>query len=223
MQLRLDEKVGTPISPESRDAFGIWLSGFVDGEGCFTVRQHKSLTSAAGFRWAILFSLALRADDIQILHEIHRFWGVGSVRIEQRLTSKVNAKPCAVYQVRRLRDHRDVLVPHFLRYPLRAKKARDFELWRKAVQLQTEVAARPTVSKGGRFSGGAVAKWQDADNQRMAQLVQQLREGRKYDGDLGCLPGPPPVFRFEEATVSEDLQGDLPRAPAGDLVVTAAR
>lgn len=223
MQLRLDEEVGTPISPDSRDAFGMWLSGFVDGEGCFQINRRKHSIAPCGFVWVVLFSLGLRADDIGILYEIQRFWGNGSIEIAKREFLGFDAKPSAIYRVFSLKAHREILVPHFLRYPLRAKKARDFEVWREAVRFANEVSARRAMSKAGRHRSGMVAKWQDADHQYMQHLMTTLREGRKYDGDLGRLPGPPPVFRFEEAAVSADLQGNHASASTGDLVVTATR
>jgi hypothetical protein len=219
----LDEVVGTPIAPDSRDAFAMWLSGFVDGEGCFQINRRRHSLAPCGFVWVILFSLGLRADDIGILYEIQRFWGVGSIEICQREFVGFNAKPSAIYRVFSLKAHREVLVPHFLRYPLRAKKARDFGVWCEAVRFASAVSARPALMKPGGRRSGMAAKWQNADHDYMQHLMMTLREGRKYDGDLGRLPGPPPVLRFEETTVPEDLQGDDASASAGDLVAAASR
>jgi len=218
--LRLDEDVGVPIPPNSRDAFGMWLSGFVDGEGCFQINRRKHRIAPCGFAWVLVFSLGLRADDIGILYEVQHFWNTGRVSVEHPHLNGYRANPSAVYRVGSLRQHREVIVPHFLRYPLRAKKARDFEVWREAVRHASEVGARRAMAKAGRHRSGMVAKWQDADHDYMQQLMMTLREGRKYDGDLGCLPGPPPIFRLETSAMSKDIQGDHTRPPTGGLAIT---
>lgn len=223
MQLRLDDIPGAPIAPDSRDVFGMWLSGFVDGEGCFQINRRKHRLAPCGFAWVLVFSLGLRADDVGILYEVQRFWNTGRVSIEHPHLTGYRANPSAVYRVGSLKAHQEVVIPHFLRYPLRAKKARDFVVWREAVRFASEVGARRAMAKVGGHRPGMVAKWQDADHGHMQHLMTALREGRRFDGDLGRLSGPPPVFRFEAATVSEDLQGDHPGTSAGHLVAAASR
>lgn len=220
MQLRLDEDVGVPIPPNSRDPFGMWLSGFVDGEGCFQINRRKHGLAPCGFAWVLVFSLGLRADDIGILYEVQRFWNTGCVSTEHPHLNGYRANPSAVYRVGSLKQHREVIVPHFLRYPLRAKKARDFEIWREAVRFASEVGARQAIAKAGRRTG-MVAKWQQADHEYMEHLRRTSRERRKFDGDLERLPGPPPIFRLEASAVSAHLPGDSAGASTRDLVVTA--
>ena len=78
------------------------------------------------------FSIALRLDDQQILLELQQRLGIGRVYSE-RVTNR-RSKPQAAWRVHDKAGVRR-LVEVFDRYPLRAKKARDFAIWRRAVGL----------------------------------------------------------------------------------------
>jgi hypothetical protein len=135
------------------DAFGHWFAGFTDGEGCFRVKPTNKGT------FQCRFSIGLRADDAPILHEIREWLGFGilvhsgrdSIKQEQwRL--EVNRKVDTVK-----------LVEIFDAYPLRAKKARDFAIWRQAVAVWADVV------------NGRQADWTS-----MSDLADALREERRF-------------------------------------------
>jgi hypothetical protein len=100
------------------------------------------------------FSIGLRADDAPILHEIRARTGVGilvhsgrnSIQQEQwRL--EVNRKADGVR-----------LVEIFDDFPLRAKKARDFAIWREAVSVWSSVVNGRCASRGAQIQGGGVCR-----------------------------------------------------------------
>jgi hypothetical protein len=109
-------------------AFGHWLAGFVDGEGCFQVSRN---TSGRRFRCAYYcrLTIALREDDDGILNEIQRQTGVGNVDGDR----KRRQRRWVVTDRDGVRVVRDI----FRVYPLRAKKSRDFALWDEGVTLWT--------------------------------------------------------------------------------------
>lgn len=161
-----------PIAPFpgdlDRDAFGHWLSGFVDGEGCFFLscmrkRQRERRTPCA------VFKLSLRSDDAEVLSLIRSFWGVGNILATGNARSKTRAKPATIYTVGCAADQERILVPHFDRYPLRAKKRNDFLIWKDAVQLIMGVKGR----RGRR-------KWSAAEYARFRNLHDALRHQRKF-------------------------------------------
>src|SRR5215468_2549053 len=104
-----------------RDAFGHWLSGFVDGEGCSllkvgTERGGRQLTRQIGF------VINLRLDDVGILRQIQSYWKCGRIRqIVRAVRTKRNwdTKPTAMFTVADRKSLSGVVVPHFQRYPLR--------------------------------------------------------------------------------------------------------
>ena len=136
--------------------FAYWLTGLIDGEGHFAIKAHTRGTHAP------YFQLKLRADERGIVERIKRSLGVGTVSIEERS----DANPMVKYVIQdkagcqRLVDLLD-------KYPLRAKKAVDYWMWREAV---CEWTSRP---RGNRWHG-------QTDNLRMAALRDRLMETRAY-------------------------------------------
>lgn len=104
-------------------AFGYWLAGFADGEGCFRVQVRGDGSVNCSF------SIALRMDDLPILKEIHERVGYGRIYTGRQMGA---SKPQAAYRVHDQAGALE-LVEIFDRYPLRAKKRRDFIVWRHAV------------------------------------------------------------------------------------------
>ena len=110
--------------------FGNWFAGFVDGEGCFAsqMRQCKVPRGKGLYESpAVLFRIALRADDQTILEEIRDRLGIGSVARSMPPSSKKgrgNDKPQANFQVGSTADCQLVLVPLFECHPLRQEETR---------------------------------------------------------------------------------------------------
>jgi hypothetical protein len=140
------------------DAFGHWLAGFIDGEGCFciTYRGPDSTNKVC------MLSVALRADDRPLLEEIQRQTGVGKI---YGSPGRGRTKPYARWIVKNQPEVLQV-VELLTRYPLRGKKAKDFETWKAAVEVWCS---------GGRGSRSDPTRWP-----RMEALRQQLVAGRVF-------------------------------------------
>lgn len=113
-----------PIDP----AFAHWMAGFIDGEGCFSVHK-KTVNGCKTFDCQ--FSLSLRADDADIVTEMKRqLGGIGS--IAERPSRVENTCKQVRYCISSKADC--LRLREILRvFPLRAKKARDFEVWSLAL------------------------------------------------------------------------------------------
>lgn len=158
------------------DAFGHWLSGFVDGEGCFTLTVHRTKGKEKLFETPSgRFEILLRGDDSDIIHKIKNYWGVGNIG-ERKLSS---GNPAARYYVGNIPDLVRVVIPHFERYPLRAKKARDFPVWRQGILLVYEVHCRPRVIRQ-KHNGGMVPKWAPEEREEFNRLTLLLRQGKEF-------------------------------------------
>jgi hypothetical protein len=141
-------------------AFGNWFAGFVDGEGCFMIDR---------FNNACWFQLWLRDDDVAIVEEIRDRLGFGRIHRSAAKTAGSNSKPRIAWYVSRQADTQR-LVEVFDQFPLRAKKARDFEIWKEAVSVK-------------RWRSGS------AKDRRLAELRERLNAGRVYEA-----PEPPPAY-----------------------------
>lgn len=136
-------------------AFGYYLAGLVDGEGHFRVQEH------ARGSYSCACSIKMRADDEAILRQAQRFLGVGTITREPKephnmvkLTVQAKADCLRVMEV-------------FCRYPLRAKKLRDFLAWADAVVEWNDMA------RGNRWTG-------PADWSRLGRLKEAVERAREY-------------------------------------------
>jgi hypothetical protein len=126
-----------------------WFAGFTDGEGSFGV--YPSMRPVGGF--VPRFAVQLRADDWKILESLQSQFG-GTLR----RCPQARSRPKAMWRVMAKADL-IALVEYFDRFPLRAKKASDYVIWRDAVVAYVE--------------GGA-------SDPRLAALASTLRDGRAY-------------------------------------------
>lgn len=109
---------------ETLDGFGHWMAGFIDGEGCFTIVRWPN-------EWyTCTFTLALRDDDTAILYTMHD--ALGGIGLMVSRGARGNSKPQIAWTISR--PHETLALCTFLDiYPLRARKARDYAVWREAV------------------------------------------------------------------------------------------
>lgn len=125
---------------QSLDSYGNWLSGFVDGEGCFGIYCYKSGKNAsfdAGFL-SIEFSVQLREDDKKVLDGMQEYFKCGTVVKGSRAKARKDGRAARdqySYKCRCVADINKYIIPHFDKYPLRSKKLQDYILWKKAVAL----------------------------------------------------------------------------------------
>lgn len=81
--------------------------------------------------WAVLirFEIYLHIEDLAILEKIKAFFGVGSILIGK------NSRKIATYRVSNLNDIINIIIPHFMAYPLQSAKSIDFNLWKACATL----------------------------------------------------------------------------------------
>ncbi len=159
-----------------RDAFGNWLSGFVDGEGCFLLKHFRLKRASKTYDMpGATFEILLRADELPILQEIKEFLKVG--RIHAKPCRGGNQSPAASFVVSSTPELVKGIITHFDRYPLRAKKARDYFIWRQAVLILHEVYLRP---RPGRPGGGTLPKWTDMERENFFSLRSAMMKQRVF-------------------------------------------
>jgi hypothetical protein len=170
-----------------RDRFADWLSGFCDGEACFMLVWDNRKHRQTGTAW---FTICLRQDDRPILEQIQAFLGCGRLFDEETYQKTVNGKPESRLIVAKARDLVKSVIPHFERYPLRAKKAKDFAIWRRGVDLLDRIVRKGKVRRAGGRTGFA-SNWSDQDKALFQSLVQALRDVRRFDATPAALPERP--------------------------------
>ena len=146
------------------EGFYHWLAGFIDGEGCFGLYKRSDSDG-----WVFRFFLKLRDDDAEILEQLRKEIG-GTVRYEPSQNPKWGGQ--AIWTISS-RSECLRLVEILDAHPLRAKKRRDYEIWRRAVMLFSDVE---------QHIGNAAAK--KANEPLWAQVRQckeELTELRRYE------------------------------------------
>jgi hypothetical protein len=116
-----------------------WITGFVDGEGCFSihlVRQpHRENRRGyrTGFQVAHQFVVTQGAKSIECLRMMQQFFGVGRLHCNRR---KDNHKE-DLYQfvVCKRSDLVQTIIPFFQRYPLQTAKSQDFKKFVACIRI----------------------------------------------------------------------------------------
>jgi len=183
-----------PADIDRRD-FGNWLSGFTDGEGCFRLARSRHPKYRDQYRSGFAtFEINMRVDDRPILEQIRSFFGFGSITEHDSYAKDRNGERQAKLVCTRVRPLNGIIIPQFEQYQLRAKKARDFLIWREAVRLLYQVAMRPRKAKRGKGCGaGRVASWTPDELTRFTEYCMALGEVREFNSppsDPTPLPQP---------------------------------
>src|SRR5438094_7102498 len=64
----------------SREFLSAYISGYADGEGCFTVSIAPRATLAAGWEVRPSFSVSQNGDRAEVLYALQKYFGCGSIR-----------------------------------------------------------------------------------------------------------------------------------------------
>jgi hypothetical protein len=135
-----------------------YISGYVDGEGCFAVSVNRNPTCRSGYQLVPEFHVSQNGDRRQVLDLIRtRFGGCGYVKSNGRKDRAL------VYVVRRRVDLLEHVIPFFERSPLVSSKHEEFERFAAIVRaMATGIHRTPggfsrlldqalSMNGGGRF------------------------------------------------------------------------
>src|SRR5262245_25535265 len=105
-----------------------YISGFVDGEGCFCVSFQPSRRHRFGWEVRPSFSVSQNAERAELLYLIQKRWGCGSIRPDR-------SDKTVKFEVRNVRDLVGIVIPHFEAYPLMSSKQADVERFNRICKL----------------------------------------------------------------------------------------
>jgi len=116
-----------------------WITGYVDGEGCFSINlirqphRHNRRGYKTGFQVAHEFAVTQGASSVDSLHLLVKFFGVGAVYINRRYDN--HKEHVYRYCVRARNDLVKAIIPFFYRYPLRTSKQGNFLKLAECIRL----------------------------------------------------------------------------------------
>lgn len=110
-----------------------WISGFVDGEGCFAISVFKNTTTKAGYQVFPEFVVTQGAKSLLTLEEIQTFFGCG--KIYQNTRHDNHREHLYRFCVRSINDIQQRIIPFFAKYPLQTAKQNDFNVFCEVVAM----------------------------------------------------------------------------------------
>jgi LAGLIDADG endonuclease len=105
-----------------------YISGYIDGEGCFCVSFVPSKRHRFGWEVRPSFSVSQNRDRAEFLEKLKELWGCGSIRPDR-------SDQTVKYEVRSIGDLIRVVLPHFREYPLLSSKQQDVELFDEVCRI----------------------------------------------------------------------------------------
>lgn len=112
-----------------REKFSI--TTLVNEDGCFDLQfrkdtRHERTGSPTYYRWKIQFIITTPKEHIKVLQKVKKIIGCGIVSV---------TKGQARFSVQKIDDMVESVIPFFTKNKLAGNKKRDFELWKKAVEI----------------------------------------------------------------------------------------
>jgi len=126
-----------------------WITGYVDGEGCFSINfirqphRHNRRGYKTGFQVAHEFAVTQGASSVESLHLLMKFFDVGNVYINKRYDN--HKEHLYRYCVRAREELVKTIIPFFDQYPLRTSKQGNFLKFAECMRLM-EAGAHLTRS-----------------------------------------------------------------------------
>jgi len=102
-----------------------WITGYVDGEGCFSVSFIKNATTKSGWQIFPEFVVTQGGKSKTSLEILRNFFGCGKIFVNRRHDN--HREHIYRYCVRSQEYLRKVIIPFFEEHQLRTAKKKDFQ------------------------------------------------------------------------------------------------
>ena len=113
------QNVGSQLQKMTSTEFSWYITGFVDGEGCFSIGIVKREKMRTGLEIRPSFSVGQNRKSLDVLKLIQNHFGCGAIRFSKK-------DQLYKYEVRSIKDLKTKIIPHFKKYPLQTSKQEDF-------------------------------------------------------------------------------------------------
>jgi len=114
----------------------LWLSGFVDGEGCFTINIYNRKDTVLSKGVKLVFKITQNNKNINLLKQIIELLKCGNLHSQ----SKVTNSSVIDYMVTGLSDMTYKIIPFFIKYPLQSNKRKELESFIQVSEMMKQKA-----------------------------------------------------------------------------------
>ncbi len=104
--------------------FASYISGFSDGEGCFSVSFNFREKLKTKIEVRPSFAIGQNKRSLDLLQQIQKFFDCGNIRFSKR-------DQIYKYEVRNIDELRKKIIPHFEKFPLMTIKRNDFQIFKR--------------------------------------------------------------------------------------------
>ena len=149
--------------------FSSYVSGYFDGEGCFTVSIAPRATLKVGWEVRPSVSVSQNEDRSQVLHLIMDYFECGTIRSDP-------GDRTVKCEVRSLQTIRERVTPHFSRWPILSAKQTDVESF---IAVCDRMAKREHLEPGGLIEIVRIVKRVNPSGKRRFNpdvIIDQLSE-----------------------------------------------
>ena len=115
----------TPDNQQERLKTVGWITGYVDGEGCFSVSFIRNATTKTGWQIFPEFVVTQGGKSKASLEILRNFFGCGKIFVNRRYDN--HREHVYRYCVRSQEELRGIIIPFFEEHRLRTAKKEDFK------------------------------------------------------------------------------------------------
>ena len=113
-----------------------WISGFTDGEGCFSISLIKNKTSKSGWQVFPEFVITQGKKSLSALEIIKNHFQCGRIFVNKRYDN--HRENIYRFCIRSISDLNNIIVPFFEKNVLLTAKKEDFEHFKKVVKMMAK-------------------------------------------------------------------------------------
>jgi len=148
-----------------------YVTGFVDGEGCFSISFSLRKKMKYGIEVRPSFSVSQHKRNKEIVEFFQKYFSCGSVRFLKR---DQNYK----FEVRSIKDLVQKIIPHFKQCPLKTSKREDFEKFSQVCEL---IDSNHHLNQSGLIKIIVLATSMNEAGQRRISKKELLRKVNKMN------------------------------------------
>jgi len=137
-----------------------WITGFTDGEGCFSVSLIKNKTSKSGWQVFPEFVITQGEKSLNALNIINNHFQCGKIFVNKRYDN--HNENIYRYCVRSISEIHNKVIPFFERNQLKTAKVNDYKIFKQIISIM--------------FKGGHLSK---AGMNKIARLIEQMNRKKK--------------------------------------------
>ena len=131
LNIRIYSTMPQAVSVVEQTLDPYFVTGFTDAEASFTVSIYSEKKDKVNTKIRVMarFKIGLNIKDLSLLIKIQNFFGgIGTLTLDKN-------SHAWIYSVTSIKDLTNVIIPHFIKYPLLTQKLADFKLFINIVEL----------------------------------------------------------------------------------------